>query len=151
EYAGQERATAGLGFATGAFDLAQYRRLVALLGGQEIFLRGFEAFAPEADKALLRETLSGEAEAGEAAAGEAVAEVERMRRVALEAGPGGDLQGIAGSRWFEVATARIDLLKQVEDRVASGLDALADAIHAEAAGAFYRLLGAVAVLLVLTL
>ncbi|HEX3991541.1 MAG TPA: nitrate- and nitrite sensing domain-containing protein, partial [Acetobacteraceae bacterium] len=35
------------------------------------------------------------------------------------------MQGITGAEWFNAATARMDLMKQVEDRLATDLSAFA--------------------------
>jgi methyl-accepting chemotaxis protein len=122
ERAGQERANGAPAFAAGAFDAAQFQRYYTVVVEQALFLRSFDALASEAQRAFLKQTLTGEA----------VAEVERMRAVALGAGPGGDLQGITGPHWYKTTTARIDLMKTVEDSVAADLIAVAGRVSAGA-------------------
>src|SRR5437764_7216191 len=62
----------------------------------------------------------------------AFAEVARMRGIIMEAGLSGELPGLNGKLWYEATTARIDLLKTAEDRIAQDLAALAMAVHAQA-------------------
>src|SRR5258708_31096012 len=71
--------------------------------------------------------------------GSAVDEVERMRVVIVKGGLSGDLQGLDGKAWFDATTARIDLVKAVEDRVAADLAELTASIYAQANRALYVL------------
>ena len=55
-----------------------------------------------------------------------------MRGIIAHAGLSGELPGLNGRLWYEATTARIDLLKTVEDRIAAELSDLAMEIHARA-------------------
>ncbi len=103
ELAGQERATAAIGFAAGAFDLARQQRLAHLIEAQERCFQLFVEFASPALRDIWRHA-SGGAEAGE---------VERMRRLACAAPPL-SIAPDASERWFDCASARIDAMHQVE-------------------------------------
>ena len=115
ERAGQERATGSAGFATGKFDGALYQRLTGLIAAQDTFFSVFRGIASND----LTDALRSRAE------GRELAEVQELRRVALDAGIGGDLKGTPAAEWFKRTTARIDAMKAVEDRTAATLQDLA--------------------------
>ncbi|WP_374650517.1 methyl-accepting chemotaxis protein [Dongia sp.] len=120
ERAGQERATGAPGFAAGSFEPAQYRRLLAVVADQETYFRLFRSYATKADMEFFAATVTGEP----------VTEVDRMRKVAMETMPGQPIDGSDGAYWYRMTTARIDLLKKVEDHLAVNLLDLAAAIRA---------------------
>jgi methyl-accepting chemotaxis protein len=140
EKTGQERALGAAGIATGKFTEEGYLRFVQVSAEQGAYLSGFESYAPEAIKAFRDQTVSGHE----------VDEAARIRKIVFAGGLSGDLKGIEGPYWYKVMTAKIDLMKKVEDKIAAMLEALA---QRESAGAETMLLttaGAVAALLVLT-
>jgi methyl-accepting chemotaxis protein len=122
ERAGQERATGSAGFAAGQFAPAQYRTLLTILAEQSAFLASFQSYATEAQRDAAQRTLSGPI----------VAEAERLRRIAVEAGSEKPLSGVAARDWFKATTDRIDLMKSVEDVLQHDLATLntANADHA---------------------
>lgn len=123
EFAGQERATASAGFSRGRFDGAEHARLAHLIDAQNRAFRIFAEFAAPAHASAFRAAL----------ADPAVAEVERMRAVALgDDARHGELSGITPEVWFEQATRRMDLLKTVEDRLTEDLRRLCEAKLAQA-------------------
>src|SRR5690606_13195288 len=83
------------------------------LDGQARCFDLFESFADEQARALWQALQ----------AAPAIAELERMRRMALSAGAreGGQVQAAQGERWFALTTARIDAMKQVEDHLQTRL------------------------------
>ncbi|MBM3541763.1 MAG: HAMP domain-containing protein, partial [Alphaproteobacteria bacterium] len=111
ERAGQERAIGAAGFAAGQFDTAQHRALVAAVSAQDAFIATFNNFAADRERERFAKTVTGTA----------VDEVLRMREVALLAGPGRDVSNVDAAAWFKATTARIDLLKQVENFIAANL------------------------------
>jgi methyl-accepting chemotaxis protein len=115
ERAGQERAAGAVGFASGLFTPEQHRTYLTVIADQRAFFDAFEAYATGAQRELAHRTVSGKV----------VEEVEAMRKVAVETGAGAALGGIAGTAWFNATTARINLMKQVEDRLAGDLAGLA--------------------------
>lgn len=111
ELAGQERAVGAAGFARGRFDAGLVERMQHLAEAQE---RCFEIFSEFADRPvsaawdLIRKSPD-------------LGELERLRRLAGNAeaherqAPGTDRN--LSERWFWLATARIDAMKSVEDRL----------------------------------
>ncbi|WP_377810700.1 nitrate- and nitrite sensing domain-containing protein [Azospirillum sp. A29] len=123
EFAGQERATASAGFSRGRFDGVEHGRLAHLIDAQNRAFRIFAEFADPAHAAAFRTAL----------ADPAVAEVERMRAVALsDDARHGELSGITPEIWFDRATRRMELLKTVEDRLTDDLRRLCEAKLAQA-------------------
>ena len=141
ELAGQERGTGGPGFAAGHFDAARLRRLTALRDNQDLYFRIVAATATPAQTEFFHTAL----------AGQAVDTVAKMRGIAAEGGLDGHLDGITGVDWFNATTARIDLLKTVEDHMSNDLVSLATSIRGAAQTAFYVTLAAVLALLTLTI
>ena len=137
ELAGQERAVGAAGFAAGRFDAARLRHLILLGEQQDLYFGIIAAAATPAQAAFMRQTV----------AGDAVDAVIRMRRTAAEGGLEGHLGGITGADWFKAATVRIDLLKQVEDGMASDLKAETASTGHAARTTLYATLAAVLVLL----
>lgn len=115
ERAGLERAMGAAGFGAGAFRPAVFNRFVGLIAAQETFFSSFRKYAsPEASDFY-----------GKTMTGPVVDEVARMRDVALGSIESGSLGGISASDWFAAITAKIDLMKKVEDFTAAGLVDLA--------------------------
>ncbi|BAE51625.1 methyl-accepting chemotaxis protein [Paramagnetospirillum magneticum] len=113
ERAGQERATGAAGFA-GTFDPVIYRRLVSLIADQEMLFAHFVRTASPELVAFFREKMGDPI----------VAEVNTLREAAhAKALSGGE--GVPAPKWFEATTKRIDLMKVVEDRIATDLVASA--------------------------
>ena len=115
ERAGRERAMGAAGFSSGQFKPAIYNRFVQLIGAQDLLFSNFRLVAGAEEAAFYDQTMVGDA----------VEEVERLRKIALESPQTGSLGGITGAQWFESITSKIDLMKQVEDRVAEDLRAIA--------------------------
>jgi methyl-accepting chemotaxis protein len=129
ERAGQERATGSGGIGAGKFEMVQFKRLLGLAASQDEFFMLAQATATPGQREFFRQTLSGRA----------VDEVVRMREVVVKGGLSGDMPGLTAKLWFDTTTARIDLMKVVEDRVAADLSALAGGVHAEATRALVAL------------
>lgn len=110
ERAGIERALLANAFAADRFAPGMFNRFVANDAAQRSYTEMFLSFATPAERTLYREKL----------AGKVVDEVEAMKRVALERGTEGGF-GVDASEWFEAMTAKIDLLKEVEDALARDL------------------------------
>jgi methyl-accepting chemotaxis protein len=138
EHAGQERAAGSVGFAAGQFTAEQHQRFIALNATQQVFLDTFEGYATGEQQAFARATV----------AGQAVTDVERMRRVAIVTSPGTPLGGITAAAWFNATTARIDMMKTVENRLAADLETYASA---QASAAWRQLTVAAAITLAVVL
>ncbi|MEO5374506.1 MAG: methyl-accepting chemotaxis protein [Alphaproteobacteria bacterium] len=139
EHTGQERAVGSAGFTQGKFPPVLYQAFVGIAAEQRLYLELFDEYATPQQTAFLKTTVSGRA----------VDEVDRMRKVALDSLETGNAGGIEASAWFDAMTAKIDLLKTVEDRVAADLQALADGLASGAST--WATVMTVAVLAVLTL
>ncbi len=143
ERAGQERAAGAVGFAAGTFTAPQHRAFVALVADQRAAFDSFEGYASQLQREFARQTMSG-------AVGE---EVERLRKTALEIEPGQKLAGITDAAWFAATSARIDLMRRVEERLHAdlGATALAAAVAAQRALVIAASLGATGLALALAL
>jgi methyl-accepting chemotaxis protein len=141
ERAGQERAIGAARISLGKFDLPSYVRVLGLRAAQDTYFAAFSASATPAQRDFFQK-VSAEGPAKTVAG---------MRDIIAAGGMSGDLQGLDGKSWFEATTARIDLLKTVEDRIATDLVALTTAIQAKATSAFVTLAGTIAGAFVLSL
>ena len=138
ERAGIERAMGASGYGAGEFKPAIYQKFLQLIAMQNTFLSRFDIYATAEQKAFLESTLTGTA----------VDEVNRLRKIAIDSPVTGTLEGIESGYWFEAITQKINLLKKVEDKVATDLLATAAAIEDSAYSAFL-MLGVVALILLL--
>ncbi len=111
ERAGIERAMGAAGFNAGQFSPTVHARFVNLIGQQQAFLSVFELYASPSQWSFYEQTLSGNI----------VEEVGRLREIAQANGYGTPIVGVTGAYWFDEITAKIDLLKTVEDRLAGDL------------------------------
>ncbi len=141
ERAGQERATGAVGFAAGRFEPAQQAAFLGLLADQRTFFEVFDSFATAAQRRFAAETVTGPV----------VADVERMRRIATSTAPGTPLEGATGADWYRATTARIDLMKRVEDQIGTDLRDFTAAIAARANRAFVTIAAVTAALIALSL
>jgi hemerythrin-like metal-binding protein len=141
ERAGIERAMGAAGFSSGKFKPVIYRKFIGLLAQQNTFLGRFTIFSTAEQKAFLKATVKGNA----------VDEVNRMRKIAKTSPQTGSTESVEGPYWFDTITKKINLLKAVEDRVATDLVGLAGALSAEARTQLTIMLTVTLVLLVATL
>lgn len=105
ELAGQERAIGSAGFAAQHFSDDDQRQLLLLIEGQERCFQTFSEFADAGSLGVWQKMLQQQG-----------GEFERLRRVACtqtQFSGGKDIS----LRWFDITTARIDGMKQVEDRL----------------------------------
>ncbi|MNZ53717.1 Methyl-accepting chemotaxis protein I [compost metagenome] len=114
ERAGIERAVLTNAFAVDRFGDGLFQRFTALVGEQKAYSHTFLNLAPDALRTAYR-TSMGDA---------VVAETERLRARALERAVSGGFE-VDPAQWFARQTAKIELLKQVEDAVAAELLAVA--------------------------
>ncbi|MBT3371434.1 MAG: methyl-accepting chemotaxis protein [Rhodospirillaceae bacterium] len=115
ERAGQERAMGAGGFGAGKFNSKIYNRFVELISLQKNYFNSFRMYAEPAQWEFYKRTVSGPA----------VAEVERMRKIAIASPKTGSTEATAGGYWFAEITKKINLMKVAEDRVSADLRALA--------------------------
>ncbi len=122
ERAGQERALGAGGIAVGKFDAAAYSRVLGLAQAQDVYFSSFLAVATPGQREFYTGTMSGPV----------FDTVHRMREIIASGGLSGDLKGLEAKTWFESATARIEAIKTVEDRLTGDLAALTSRTYAEA-------------------
>ncbi|MBM3522855.1 MAG: methyl-accepting chemotaxis protein, partial [Alphaproteobacteria bacterium] len=127
ERSGQERASGAVGFAAGKFSSDQLRTYTTIVADQRAFFHAFESYASPTQRTFVRENV----------AGPIVEEVERMRKLALETPAEQPLTGVTGAAWFNATTARIDLMKRVEDRLGADLRSITGEILARDVQAFW--------------
>jgi len=140
EHAGQERALAAGGITLGRFDLPGYRKLLSQVTAQDMHFSAFLAAAKSEQRDFYDRTLSGQAIDG----------FRKMRETIANGGLSGELAGLDSASWFKAATARIDALKTVEDRVASDMLALTSAKRDDATQALIMLASMIAAGLLVT-
>ena len=140
ERAGVERAMGAVGYGSGAFQPAIHGKFQQLIAMQDIFLSRFANYASDDQKAFLKSTVSGAA----------VNEVNRLRKIAIDSPVTGTLERIEGGYWFKTITEKIELLKTVEDKIASDLQASAASIESTAYTSFLLLAVVTLILMLLT-
>lgn len=124
ERAGIERAVISNTFASDRFGPGMYNRFMSLVEAQDTYMRVFLGLAPAGQKEYYRSKLQGEY----------VSEVLRMRNVAIEKAATGSF-GIAPDYWFKMITGKINLLKEVEDKLSDDLSRNAEKFRSDAASA----------------
>ena len=123
EAAGIERATLAAGLRNGAWpDAATLRAFVSAVAVQGARLQTFELRANPGARTFAERTV----------AGDDVARAEKIREAALAGLTDDTVTGATPAVWFEAQTARIDRMKQVEDKLATDLVAEAGDIRAAA-------------------
>ncbi len=114
ERAGQERAMGAGGFGAGKFNTKIYNRLVELISLQKNYFSTFRMYAEPAQWQFYEKTVSGPA----------VAEVDRMRKIAIASPKTGTTEDTEGGYWFAEITKKINLMKVAEDRISTDLRTL---------------------------
>ena len=106
--AGIERATRRGGCVANAFTGESFRRFAPMRAGQFTSLRVFERFASDAQRRFVAEKVSGPAvEAG-----------ANIRQIACDRAPAGQF-GVVAGEGFDASPARINRMKEAEDRLAA--------------------------------
>ncbi|MBS1816361.1 MAG: nitrate- and nitrite sensing domain-containing protein [Acidobacteria bacterium] len=116
ESAGLERAVLSNVFSADRFTPALYRTFAGVVAREQTRLSLFRTHANPQDASLLERTVSGAD----------VTHVMDWRTLAFERADRGGF-GVNSADWFSGATARIDLMKKVEDRLSTGIVANAEA------------------------
>ena len=114
ERAGIERAVLTNSFARNKFLPGMKDKFVKLITEQDAFITAFLAVADTNSKAYYVKTMHAKA----------VAEVNRMRKIALNATTIGGF-GVNAGYWFDMMTQKINLLKKVDDHIAAKLIVIA--------------------------
>ena len=109
ERAGIERAVMTATFAQDSFSKGFYAKFVKLMSQQETYMNRFLFLDSKENVDFYKQTLVGNS----------IDEVNRMRELALTNNTDGF--GIDASYWFKTITAKINLLKKVENHLADGI------------------------------
>ncbi len=113
EMTGRERAVMNAGFSADRFEPALYLKIPALLADQRAYLGLFKNYAdPVAVRAF-----------EDRSSATAFTAVEGYQKIALAKGLTGGM-GVQPEQWFATITAKINLMKEVEDLLAKRLDTL---------------------------
>lgn len=118
ERAGIERAVLANTFGKDAFAPGMYKKYLDLVAVQKTYLDMFLFLAPENQKAFFKQTVTGPA----------IEETEKMRQIADQNAATGGFR-VEAQHWFKMQTAKIDLLKQVEDKLSADLSDKATQIY----------------------
>ncbi len=112
DQAGIERAVMSNVFATDRIELATLWKFGALITTQDTYVRSFRELATEKQLEFIEKKLSDAS----------VKEVQRMRDIILTNTDG---FGIDAKHWFAEITKKINLMKEVDDRLAADLQKIA--------------------------
>ena len=107
EEMGKERATLNAVIAANAFNPETFQRTFGILSAQKSFMEGFKKFG----------SASAIASYDEKEKSEQFKKVEELRATVVNKGMEGNF-GVAPEDWFKAITAKIDLMKTVEDGMA---------------------------------
>ncbi|MCK9284334.1 MAG: nitrate- and nitrite sensing domain-containing protein [Rhodocyclaceae bacterium] len=122
EQAGRERATLNAVFAADRpMDAALLRRLAGILANQDSYLANYRVMAVTEDNQAFDELLKTPP----------AVETARLRAIALEKALEGAF-GVAPADWFATISAKINAMKELEDRIASATTELADRLRSKA-------------------
>ena len=141
ERAGLERAMGAGGFSAGEFNPVIYMRFIQLIAQQQAFFGVFDAYATPRQRAYYKATVQGPE----------VDEVQRLRDVAIASLETRTTKGVKAPHWFDTVTVKINLLKEVEDRIGADLVTLASKIKGEAQAQFLFMAVVTITLLLLTI
>lgn len=111
EKTGVERAVLSDVFTEDRFESGMFERLISSVAAQEIYTGIFLSYATADQRDFYRSKMSGKV----------IEEAARMRRIAFEKSKEGKF-GIEPSYWYEIMTSKINLLKDVEDKLAGDLE-----------------------------
>ena len=114
ERMGVTRAVLSNVFAQDRFPENMFKRFAELLSAREVFLNNFQAFAVPQARDYYQTKMRDQA----------VARVVAMEKTALDRHQTGGFN-IAATTWFDTMTAKIDLMKEVENYLAAGIVELA--------------------------
>ena len=140
EMTGQERAVVNGGFAADKFDQELYLKVPSLIAAQNAYLDLFRKYADPKGIAAYQER----------SAAPSFQKVEEYRKTALDKGIQGGM-GVAPEEWFSTITAKINLLKEVEDLLAADINNLANESAGTAKNAMIISLVLTAALVVISL
>jgi methyl-accepting chemotaxis protein len=111
EHAGQERAMGSAGFADGFFSPHIIEAMLKQIEAQRIYDSLFRIYAAPDQHAAYDKAMSDPA----------VAEVVKMRKIAVDSVQTASTGGVKPADWFATITKKINLLKEFENRLGANL------------------------------
>ncbi|ANW25899.1 hypothetical protein BA953_17045 [Vibrio coralliilyticus] len=140
ESAGQERAILSIALSNDMFKPGVYQKAVQLDSFQKAYLNEFSQFATHDQIRSLNNLNTSQGSK----------RVAMIKKVVNEKYKDGNF-GVKGEEWFKAATDRINLMKQLEDNLASDINLLVSQLKAEADKAIVYSLTLTIVLILATL
>ncbi len=140
ERAGVERAMGAAGFGAKKFAPAVHQKFIQLIAMQGVFLNTFMSNATPDQVAFYKSTVKGGA----------VDDVNRMRRIAIDSVQSGSTGDIDAGIWFQKITDKINLMKSVEDRLATDFMTRLESLETAASSQFFLILTTTIALLSIT-
>ncbi len=125
ERAGVERAVLTGTFAKDIFAPGMFNKFQSLVSIQDTYMNVFLNLASSSQREFYNNTMTGEA----------IDETRRMRGIAMDNSNMGGFNVDAG-HWFKMQTAKINLLKKVEDKLSVDLTDVAGELKAQAKANF---------------
>lgn len=110
EYTGQERAILTMAFAADKMTAEAFTKFLSASNTQDVYLKVFDAYALDEQKSFYKSKMSGRV----------VDEVAAIKNTVVEK-VNEDSLGIDSKVWFNVVTEKINLLKEVDDRLSDDL------------------------------
>jgi len=120
ERAGIERAVLSVAFAADRFAPGMYAKFITLVAQQDAYIDAFLTMATDKAKQLYETTMNSSA----------IDTVNKMRQVAQTKANEGNF-GIDSVVWFQTITKKIDLLKQIDDKLAKNNDEILAKVESE--------------------
>jgi len=130
ERAGIERAVLSNVFAANKFAPRMFNRFSSLVTAQDVYRSVFLAVATSEQKDFFQNKMQNPA----------VEEVTRMRKIAFEKALEGNF-GVDAAYWFKTQTNKINLLKEVEDKLSDDLKRISAQIKSKSQTALYFFIG----------
>ena len=129
ERAGIERAVLTNTFAQNQFGPGMFRKFGVLVTEQDTFFRMFRSISPDTQSTFFDQKMGSPV----------VAEVQQMRDVAFRKGMENkkDDFGVTPNVWFKTITSKINLLKEIENKLSQDLDIQSDQLREDAKSAFW--------------
>lgn len=126
ERAGLERAVLTGTFAADSFQAGAFNRFLQLVSIQDTYLNVFNSLASEEHQKYYLKTMQGKP----------IETTKEMREVAITKGVEGNF-GVDPAFWFQMQTEKINLLKNVEDKLSKDLEVLAMNLRESASSALF--------------
>jgi len=120
ERAGVERAVLSGTFAQNKFGKGMFAKVITLIAEQNAYLDSYMSMATEESKAFYKSTMNSPL----------IGEVNAMREIAKSKASEGNF-GVDSVVWFKTITAKINLLKKVDDELAKQNSALLEELESD--------------------